>query len=195
MNHSSFSPRSWSARRCPADRVGAARSAMRGHRASAATHAVGRTASPFGSRPGARPRRASTRAERTMRASTVFPDTLFGPLLADRTPGRDADRGLGEKCGLVSRSGSLYRPNTSWPGLSRPSTLTHSDGSERERWMPGTSPGMTTFGRGMVGGTVRRLPYANKRRERHTEPRAQPTNFVKVRSQFVPRIPATSSSP
>ena len=34
----------------------------------------------------------STRAERTMRASTVFPDTLFGPLLADRTPERDTDR-------------------------------------------------------------------------------------------------------
>ena len=52
-----FSPRSWSARRCPADRVGTARSAMRGHRASAVTHTVGRTAPPYGSRPGARPRR------------------------------------------------------------------------------------------------------------------------------------------
>ena len=29
-----------------------------------------------------------------------FPDTLFGPLLAARTPGRDAGRDLGEKCGL-----------------------------------------------------------------------------------------------
>ena len=36
-----------------------------------------------------------------MRASTVYPDTLFGPLLADRTPGRDAGRDHGEKCGLA----------------------------------------------------------------------------------------------
>ena len=33
------------------------------------------------------------------RASTVFPDTLFGPLLADRAPGCDAGRDRGEKCG------------------------------------------------------------------------------------------------
>ena len=51
------SPGSWSARRCPADRAGEARSAMQGHRASASTHHVGRIAPPFGSRPGARPRR------------------------------------------------------------------------------------------------------------------------------------------
>ena len=57
VHNSSFSPRSWSARRCPTDRVGEARSAMRGHRASASTHAVGRRAPPFGSRPSARPRR------------------------------------------------------------------------------------------------------------------------------------------
>ena len=59
-------------------------------------------APPFGSRPGARPRRAGTRAfERTTRASTVFPDTLFSPLLADRTLGRDAGRDPGENCGLA----------------------------------------------------------------------------------------------
>ena len=52
-----FSPWSWSARRCPADRAGKPRSAMRVHRASGLTHSVGRTATPFGSRPGARPRR------------------------------------------------------------------------------------------------------------------------------------------
>ena len=34
------------------------------------------------------------------RASTVFPDTLFGPLLADRTPGRDEGRDHGETWGL-----------------------------------------------------------------------------------------------
>ena len=36
----------------------------------------------------------------TSRASTVVPATLFGPLLADRTPGRDAGRDRGEKSGL-----------------------------------------------------------------------------------------------
>ena len=34
------------------------------------------------------------------RASTVGSATLFGPLLADRTPGRDAGCDNGEKCGL-----------------------------------------------------------------------------------------------
>ena len=34
------------------------------------------------------------------RASTVARATLFGPLLADRTPGRDAGRDRGEKSGL-----------------------------------------------------------------------------------------------
>ena len=46
---------------------------------------------------------APRRPPATSRASTVFPDTLFGPLLADRTPGRDAGRDPGEKCGLASR--------------------------------------------------------------------------------------------
>ena len=54
---SEFSSVSWPARRIPADRAGKARSAMRGHRASGLTNAVGRRAPPFGSRPGARPRR------------------------------------------------------------------------------------------------------------------------------------------
>ena len=35
------------------------------------------------------------------RASTVGTATLFGPLLADRTPGRDTGRDPGEKCGLA----------------------------------------------------------------------------------------------
>ena len=39
--------------------------------------------------------------KRAMRASTVVPATLFGPLLADRSPGRDAGRDHGEKCGLA----------------------------------------------------------------------------------------------
>ena len=34
-----------------------------------------------------------------MRASTVASATLFGPLLADRTPGHDAGRDPGEKSG------------------------------------------------------------------------------------------------
>ena len=56
-----FSPVSWPARRCPADRAGEPRGAMRGHRASGSTHPVGRTAPPEGSRPGARPRRCGPR--------------------------------------------------------------------------------------------------------------------------------------
>ena len=46
------------------------------------TRAVGRRAPLFGSRPGARPRRAGTRAFGATRASTVFPDARFDPLLA-----------------------------------------------------------------------------------------------------------------
>ena len=43
---------------------------------------------------------APRRPPASSRASTVVPATLFGPLLADRTPGRDAGRDPGEKCGL-----------------------------------------------------------------------------------------------
>ena len=39
---------------------------------------------------------APRRPPASLRASTVFPDTLFGPLLADRAPGRDAGRDRGE---------------------------------------------------------------------------------------------------
>ena len=56
-----FPPLSWPARRCPADRAGEARGAVRGHRASASAHPVGRTAPPEGSRPGARPLRRGPR--------------------------------------------------------------------------------------------------------------------------------------
>ena len=74
-----FSPSSWSARRCPADRVGTVRSAScasarvprdAGHRASAVTHAVGRRAPPVGSRPGARPRRRGPQPYAPIRFST-----------------------------------------------------------------------------------------------------------------------------
>ena len=41
--------------------------------------------------------RVHTRAERTMRVSTVFPDALFGPLLANRTRERDVGRDHGGK--------------------------------------------------------------------------------------------------
>src|SRR5260370_26402895 len=37
------------------------------------------------------------------------------------------------------------RSISSWPGLSRPSTFYAR--SSRKTWMPGTSPGMTTWGR------------------------------------------------
>ena len=43
---------------------------------------------------------APRRPPAASRASTVVPATLFGPLLADRTPGRDAGRDRGENCGL-----------------------------------------------------------------------------------------------
>ena len=43
---------------------------------------------------------ASRRPPAASRASTVVPATLFGPLLADRTPGCDAGRDRGEKSGL-----------------------------------------------------------------------------------------------
>ena len=43
---------------------------------------------------------APRRPPAASRASTVVPATLFGPLLADRTPGRDAGRDPGEICGL-----------------------------------------------------------------------------------------------
>ena len=43
---------------------------------------------------------APRRPPASSRASTVVPATLFGPLLADRTPGRDAGRDRGEKSGL-----------------------------------------------------------------------------------------------
>ena len=45
---------------------------------------------------------APRRPPAASRASTVFPDTLFGPLLADRTPGRDAGRDHGEKLELYT---------------------------------------------------------------------------------------------
>ena len=49
---------------------------------------------------GAALRVAPRRPPAASRASTVVPATLFGPLLADRTPGRDAGRDRGEKSGL-----------------------------------------------------------------------------------------------
>ena len=97
-----FSPGSWSARRSPADRVGTACSASRGYAR------LRRDAGTSGKRRDARCRAESAalrvaprRPPAASRASTVFPDTLFGPLLADRTV-RDAGRDRGEKCGLAS---------------------------------------------------------------------------------------------
>ncbi len=46
---------------------------------------------------------ATGRPPAASRASTVVPATLFGPLLADRTSGRDAGRDCGEKSGLTAR--------------------------------------------------------------------------------------------
>ena len=69
---------------------------------------------------------APRRPPAASRASTVFPDTLFGPLLADRTSGCDADHDIGEKSGLILRppeaardrggkSESDTRKGASWP--------------------------------------------------------------------------------
>ncbi len=44
---------------------------------------------------------APRRLPAASRASTVALATLFGPLLAGRPPGRDADRGICENCGLA----------------------------------------------------------------------------------------------
>ena len=83
---------------------------------------------------------APRRPPAASRASTVVPATLFGPLLADRTPGRDAVRDRGEKCGLVverqyvvlgqaesadgciaiqATMGPVRLPVTRWPGRSK----------------------------------------------------------------------------
>ena len=48
----------------------------------------------------------SGRPPAASRASTVAPATLFRPLLAGRTPGRDAGRDRGGKSGLVLHSGT-----------------------------------------------------------------------------------------
>ena len=64
---------------------------------------------------------APGRPPASSRASTVFPDTLFGPLLADRTPGRDAGRGLGEKGGLVCPAPA--GDAGAFSGMDRPRTL------------------------------------------------------------------------
>ena len=96
-----FSPRPWSAPFSGREGRRGAQCDV-GHRTSASTHPVGWRAPPFGSRP----RRPPT----ALRASTVFPDTLFGPLLADRTPGRDAGRDRGEKCGLARVSSAAPAP-------------------------------------------------------------------------------------
>ena len=44
---------------------------------------------------------APRRPPAASRASTVGTATLFGPLLGDRTPGRDAGRDIGENSGLI----------------------------------------------------------------------------------------------
>ena len=89
-----FSPWSWSARRFPADRVGKARSAgASGKRLDARCRPES-----------AALRVAPRRPPAASRTSTVVPATLFGSLLADRTPGRDADRDHGEKSGLAGAS-------------------------------------------------------------------------------------------
>ncbi len=54
---------------------------------------------------------ASRRPAAASRASTVASATLLGPLLAGRPPGRDADRGGYEKCGLDACIGTFNSPD------------------------------------------------------------------------------------
>ena len=56
---------------------------------------------------------APRRPPAASQASTVIPDTLFGPLLTDRAPERDAGRDRGEKCGQETRE---ERPLRQDPG-------------------------------------------------------------------------------
>ncbi len=97
----------------PADRAGKPRRAIKGHRASGLTHPVG---GPWGS--WAALRVAPRRPPAASPASTVASATLFGPLLAGRPPGRDADRGGYEKCGLTACQG-VHRAGFI-PGVSPP---------------------------------------------------------------------------
>ena len=53
----------------------------------------------------------------------------------------------------------LGAPNTSWPDSFRPSTRLPNAQRSWLREMPGTSPGMTAWGRGSVGETVHRLDH------------------------------------
>ena len=105
-----FSPGSWSARRCPADSKErrAARCGASGKRLDAACRPES-----------AALRVAPRRSPAASRASTVFPDTLFDPLLADRTPGRDAGRDPGENCGLSPGPQTA----SAWPRSRNPSPL------------------------------------------------------------------------
>ena len=108
-----FSPGSWSARCCRAAREGKTRSASRvgarcgtsGKRLDAPCRSDSAALRVAPRRPpAAAPTPPSIQAaalRAASRASTVGTATLFGPLLADRTPGRDTGRDPGEKCGLA----------------------------------------------------------------------------------------------
>ncbi len=103
-----FSQPPWSARCCPADRAGRPRGAMpaSGKRLDALCRRDRRVPIEVILRwgPGAALRVAPRRAGAASFASTVASATLFGPLLAGRSPGRDADRGGCENCGLAAEN-------------------------------------------------------------------------------------------
>ena len=74
---------------------------------------------------------APRRPPATSRASTVGTATLFGPLLADRTPGRDAGRDIGENSGLAvqcTRSGPPAVASTARFGIDRRPPSGHPNG-------------------------------------------------------------------
>ena len=98
---------------------------------------------------GAALRVAPRRPPAVSRASTVFPDTLFGPLLADRTPGRNAGRDFGEKCGLArsvaaAASGTGRRRRLEIPRYPRVARFTLR-GPPASRGPPSADPRDTLF--------------------------------------------------
>ena len=86
---------------------------------------------------GAALRVAPRRPPAASRASTVFPDTLFGPLLADRTPGRVAGRDHGEKCGLADVLFDRVRRSDERSSAARPSCASRTLTARKRKMSPG----------------------------------------------------------
>ena len=78
---------------------------------------------------------APRRPPAASRASTVGSATLFGPLLADRTPGRDAGRDLGEESGQRGRKNRPVRANRRLFHARAPATEAAGTGRLRKRFL------------------------------------------------------------